>query len=70
MLKNVFFCQECLDCKSLGLSLRGKLVYLKLDISWKSKVSNLRQPKLSAPYKESVAAIFQSVNVTFLTWKS
>ena len=30
----------------------------------------LRQPKLSASYKESVTAIFQSVNVPFLTSKS
>ena len=32
----------------------------------KSKASNLRQLKLSASCKENVAAIFQSVNVTFL----
>ena len=38
--------------------------------SWKSKALNLRQPKLSASYKESVIEIFQSVDVTFLTWKS
>ena len=31
---------------------------------------NLWQPKLSASFKESVAALFLSVNVTFLTWKS
>ena len=37
---------------------------------WKEKASNIRQPILSAFYKESVAAIFQSVNVTFLTWTS
>ena len=30
----------------------------------------LKQPKLSASYKENVAGIFQSVNVTFWTWKS
>ena len=29
---------------------------------------NLRQPKLSTSYKESVAATFQSMNVTFLTF--
>ena len=28
---------------------------------------NLWQPKLSASFKESVAALFLSVNVTFLT---
>ena len=32
----------------------------------RSKASNLRQPKLSASYKETVAAIFQSVNIIFL----
>ena len=41
-----------------------------MNFSWKSKASKLRQSKLSASYKESVAAIFQSVKVTFLTWKS
>ena len=42
-------------------------MYLRLNFSCKSKASNLLQPKLSASYKESVAAIIQSVNVTFLT---
>ena len=58
--------------KSLGKKcfLRTKLVYLRLNFSWKSKALNLRQPKLSASYKESVTAIFQSVNVPFLTSKS
>ena len=40
-----------------------------MNFRWKSKAPNLRQPKLSACYKESVEAIFRSVNVTFLTWK-
>ena len=44
-------------------------MYWGLNFSWKSKALNLRQPKLSASYKESVAAIFQSMNATFLTWK-
>ena len=44
-------------------------MYLRLNVSSKSKALNLRLPKLSASYKESVAAIFQSMNVTFLTWK-
>ena len=51
-------------------SLRTKLVYLRLKFSRKLKTSNLRQPKLSASYKENVAAIFQIVNDIFLTWKS
>ena len=38
-----------------------------LNFSCKSKALNLRQAKLSASCKESVAAIFQSMNVTFLT---
>ena len=37
-------------------------MYLRLNFSRKSKALNLRQPKLSACYKENVAAIFQSVN--------
>ena len=58
-------------CKSLGkINFLWEQKYLRLNFSWKSKALNLRQPKLSASYKESVAAIFQSVNVTFLTWKS
>ena len=36
----------------------------------KIKSINLRQPKLSASYKESVASVFQSVNITFLALKS
>ena len=52
------------------MSLRKKLAYLRLNFSWKSKASNLRQPKLSASYIENVPAIFLLVNVTFLTWKS
>ena len=64
--KRNFFCPEYLP----EFSLRTKLVYLRLNFSLKSKASNLRQSKLSASYKESVAVIFQSVNVIFLTWKS
>ena len=30
-----------------------------MNFNRKSKVSNLRQPNLSASYKESVAAVFQ-----------
>ena len=33
---------------------------MRLNFSWKSNASNIRQPKLSASYKENVAAIFQS----------
>ena len=44
-------------------SLRTKLVYLRLNFISKSKALNLRQPKLSASYKESLVAIFQSQNV-------
>ena len=40
-------------------------MYLRLTFSWKWKASNLRQSKLSASYKESAAAILQSVNVIF-----
>ena len=36
-----------------------KLVYFRLNFISKSKALNLRQPKLSAFYKKSVAAIFQ-----------
>ena len=43
--------------------LRTKLVWLRLNFSWKSKASNIRQPKLSASQKQSVAANFRSVNV-------
>ena len=48
--------------------LKVYLVYLRMNFSWKSKASNLRQPKLSDSYKENVATIFQSMNVVFLTW--
>ena len=50
--------------------MRTKLVYLRLNFSWKSKALNVREPKLSTSYKKSVAVIFQSMNVIFLTWKS
>ena len=43
---------------------------MKPNFGKKSKALNLRQSKLSASYKESVAAIVQSVNIIFLTWKS
>ena len=68
--KTIFFRLEYLDCVNNWkkyFSLRTKLVYLRLNLSWKSKASNLMQPKFSASYKESVAAILQSVNVNFLT---
>ena len=41
-----------------------------LNFSYKSTASNLRLPKLFVSYKESVAAIFQSQNVIFITWES
>ena len=47
-------------CKSLGkiyFLKTTKLVYLTMNFSWNSKALNLRQPNLSAPYKESVVAI-------------
>ena len=46
---------------------KNKISLLEDDFIWKSKAPNLKQAKLSACYKESVAAIFRSVNVTFLT---
>ena len=36
-------------------------MYLRLNFSWKSKALNLRQPQLSASYKESVAASVSNV---------
>ena len=68
--KKHFFYPECLNCKSSGkinFFSRTKLVDLRLNFYRKSKASNLRQSKLSASYKENVAAISQSLNVTFLT---
>ena len=50
-----FFAQNAEDCKS-SFSLRTKLVYLRLKFSCKSKAPNLRQPKLSTSYKESVCS--------------
>ena len=61
-------------CKSLEKKIiffnKNKISVLEVNFSWKSNALNLRQPKLSASYKEIVDAIFQSMNATFLTWKS
>ena len=67
-----FFHRMLRLCEPLGKKImffKNKISLLKMNFRWKSKAPNLRQPKWSACYKESVEAIFRSVNVTFLTWK-